>query len=389
MSNQENKFYINLYRVYRVLIMNIIKTTVFSRLDAINEVLNNARKAKKHLSVAEFDLIANNISFIKNNFDIATNLSENYGLLLNQIKSIPKQINTSHITTTTMASRSHKPVNTTPPEEKTTIITAKDGNSVESVQTEVFEKLRNNRLSNNKKFKINKIIKSKKGIIIKSPPTENIDELIEFFQKENFSEKANIFKPKLLDPVITLKKVSKLTDHTNISTILTKMNQELIGKEDQIKLLFAIKNNDSHHDLVLRISPDVYSILKKMKNIYTDYESIRFKDRFYVKQCQNCFAFNADHTTKNCPHPKMCTCSTIGHHQCSNELKCPNCANHARFKNKDLNHKPNSSICPLYKQRIERVIANTDYGISSSPSHNPTTASSSIPSYSQILRSSQ
>nr|XP_027201526.1 uncharacterized protein LOC113795536 [Dermatophagoides pteronyssinus] len=170
------------------------------------------------------------------------------------------------------------------PVEKTLIISAKENTNILDLQQQVHGHIRAMR-SNKNKTKINKIIKSRNGIIIKTPSTNDLDILIAEFQKQDIiNNNAKIYQAKAFDPTIVLKKVDKMTDHDNISQILCEMNPELEGCQDDIKLLFNIKTTTvPHHDLVLRVSPKVYNIIKKLNHVHTDLEVVQIRDRVLVR----------------------------------------------------------------------------------------------------------
>ncbi|UYV63886.1 hypothetical protein LAZ67_2005887 [Cordylochernes scorpioides] len=87
------------------------------------------------------------------------------------------------------------------------------------------------------KVKINKIIKSKSGVILKVDSGENLNILIEEFKKiDEVNQKALIYAPKPLDPTIVLKSITKSTDIKELPSILCNMNPELEGREKKIKL---------------------------------------------------------------------------------------------------------------------------------------------------------
>lgn len=244
--------------------------------------------------------------------------------------------------------------------ENTIVFKAKpqmDANDVQNTIIEAVQDLRNKQV----KSKVNKIIRTKTGVIIKTPATENIDELIEKFQAmDKLSNISSIYKAKPLDPTIILNKVSKLTDLVKLPLTLCSLNSELSGMEEQIKVVSRfdrIRNeNQNFNDVIIRISPQVYQIFKKLKFIFIDYECITWRDKVLVKQCQNCFAFNPDHKSHECKKDKHCFCGNIGKHNCSKNISCINCKNHSKYSHLPSNHKPNSPICPLYKTQENYII---------------------------------
>ncbi|KAI2800448.1 hypothetical protein BLOT_012954 [Blomia tropicalis] len=150
---------------------------------------------------------------------------------------------------------------------------------------------------------------------------------------------ANIYVPKPRDPTILLKSVSKLTSLNELSAIICKMNPELSGYENKLKVLFALKSNSEVHDVVLRVSPVAYEQLKNLGRVYTDTQVVLVRDKILVKQCQNCYLY--DHNTIYCRNEKINCKDSDGN------PSCINCSKHAKYKN-NSNHLPNKNECPIY-----------------------------------------
>ena len=101
-------------------------------------------------------------------------------------------------------------------EDKTIIVMAKPDISPADVLSEVNNRIKDLR-NNNSKIKINKLIKSKTGAIIKLNPKEDIESLINEFKKyDSLNQRAQVFAPKALEPTIVIKSISKLTDYKNL-----------------------------------------------------------------------------------------------------------------------------------------------------------------------------
>ncbi|UYV71447.1 hypothetical protein LAZ67_8003251 [Cordylochernes scorpioides] len=247
-------------------------------------------------------------------------------------------------------------------EEKTLIISANNNLNVSGIHQLVSEKIKLLRQEGNK-AKITNIINTKNGTIIKSPNEEDIDQLLESFKNtDEINKISKVYKPKLRDPNILIKSVNKITDITNLPTILCNMNPELDNLQDHIKVLFPIKSNRQEQDILLRVSTQVYQILKKTGKVYTDIQRCEVRDKILVSQCQNCFENYPKHRTNNCPNLKNCVkCGQEGQHLCSGSIKCCNCTKHPYFKNGNQDHKPNSKDCPIYAKQIEYTMQKTAY----------------------------
>lgn len=251
-------------------------------------------------------------------------------------------------------------------EENTIIIKSNSKPDTNNLQNTVFDEIKKMRTTKNNS-KVNKIIRTKTGVIVKVPVEEDIDKLIEDFKKlDNINSKAQVFKAKPLDPTVILNRVSKMTDYASLPNTIALLNPELNNKQDEIRVISHSdrnRNNQnvSHTDVILRVSPDVYQIIKKSKHIFIDYECVTWRDKIMVKQCQNCFTFNPDHKKQECKHARHCYCGKVGEHQCDKSTKCVNCSKHPNFANLPNNHKPNSSNCPLYKAQERHIIDKTCY----------------------------
>ncbi|UYV67771.1 hypothetical protein LAZ67_5001937 [Cordylochernes scorpioides] len=250
------------------------------------------------------------------------------------------------------------------PEEQTIIITANvcENQNISQVQQKVNDSIKLLRQEGNK-IRINKVFNTRKGTVIKLPKDQDIDRMIESSTKQDdLNQCSKIYKPKLRDPNIVIKSVNKMANLANLSTTLCEMNPELSQLSEEIKVLFPMKTNRPEQDVVLRVSPRVYQIMKRKGKIYTDIQRCDIKDKILVNQCQNCFLFNPNHKRNNCPNPKKCIkCEKEGEHECPTTVKCCNCVKHPHFRNRDLEHKPNSQDCPIYKKEMQIIIQRTDY----------------------------
>ena len=250
-------------------------------------------------------------------------------------------------------------------EEDTMIIKAASPAQVLEVQNLVFDGVKKMRSGKEKQIKINTIIRTKTGAVVKVPKEENLDDLISHFKAiDKLKANSTIYRRKDLQPTGVLKGVSKLTDYTELPSILCKMNRSLQGLQGDIKVIRVLGQNENQDtkDVAIRVGAEVYQRLKGLDRIFTDYNSVSFRDKIFVKQCQNCFHFNPNHSKQDCNKAKHCFCGQTGDHACSKTLKCINCTSHPKYRGASNNHKPNSTDCPLYKQQQEYIVQKTSYG---------------------------
>ncbi len=253
-------------------------------------------------------------------------------------------------------------------EEDTMIIKAASPAQVQEVQNLVLDGVKKMRNGKEKQIKINTIIRTKTGAVVKVPKEENLDDLISHFKAiDKLKENSTIYRRKDLQPTGVLRGVSKLTDYTDLPSILCKMNTSLKGLQGDIRVIRVMGQNENQDtkDVAIRVGAEVYQRLKRLDRIFTDYNSVSFRDKIFVKQCQNCFHFNPNHSKQNCNKARHCFCGHIGEHVCAKTLKCINCTSHPKYRGASSNHKPNSSDCPLYKQQQEHIVQKTSYGNSS------------------------
>ena len=346
-----------------------LESSISSRLNQIMQKLENKHTSTNRQinksDIKELSSIINQITKeVSTLKELKTQQHDYQNDLISQLKSIIDTNKTSlpppsfaQIVKTT-ASLDHQIQNKQQGiDEKTIIITAKTDQSPANVLLQVNNTIKDIR-NNDQPFKINKIIKSKSGVIMKFPSDENIDQLIEEFQKyDQLNEIATIYKPSPLDPTIVLKSISKITNITEIPTLLCKMNPQLVGCEKKIKVLFAMKSTSDVQDIVLRVCPKVYEIIMKTGQIYTDIQVANVRNKVLIRQCQSCFQF--DHSTRNCTNHKSCIiCGAKGEHTCTKITRCSNCSSHPKYK-ENIDHLPNNRSCPIYLDRIQRQIQKT------------------------------
>lgn len=262
------------------------------------------------------------------------------------------------------ASRPQQPVTPEQCQEHTLFVSSNQPNSGDVISGKVNKAILELR-KDRPMLKINKIIKYNKGNIIKVPQTEDLDALITHFKNlDEINQVAKVFVPNPRDPTIVLKRVHKLTEGPKLPSILSNINCDLKGSDNEIRFLFELKSNSQFRDIVLRVSPRVFQILKHHKTLYTEFEAVHWEYKAFVRQCKFCFEFGT-HRAADCPskNNSICAdCGAQGNHSCSKVNKCHNCTKHHRANSsQDTSHRPNSPSCPLYKKQIEKIINQTAF----------------------------
>ncbi|KPM05828.1 hypothetical protein QR98_0043000 [Sarcoptes scabiei] len=261
------------------------------------------------------------------------------------------------------ASKTYLPPKTN--EQTTIIVKAMQPNSISPKMIEANTKQIINQTSSN--CKITKISANKSAVVIQSAETsqEKVTKLIDNLNNHRLNQNKFRAKiPKKLDPLITIKDVSKDNNIATIAQQIIEHNPEL-GNEKDVKFAFTTHSHlPNHFNIVCRVSPAVFSIINdKLKNrIFIDFQSCKIEHRIFVKQCQNCFLFS--HKTGECRNTKVCkNCGQKKdqNHHCSSEQRCcTNCNKSQHYKN-DTKHLPNTELCPIYKAQMIKQFNQTQF----------------------------
>ena len=235
-------------------------------------------------------------------------------------------------------------------------------NNIGTCQTKAMDEIRELQ-KKGKKMKISKVIKTKTGLLVQTPddPKEIIKDLKTLESLK--SDHTEVYESTKMSPTIILNRVSNDTDSTTIVSTLCSMNEELTGLETHMRFLFEMKNNNkSTKDIVMRVTPTVYTKMKKMQRLFTHTEAITFRERIFVKQCQRCYRFNPGHKTSECQERLCGVCGVKGEHTCSGVKKCVNCTNHPNSNfHQHTQHSPNSTQCPMYEMQFQRLQSRIRY----------------------------
>ncbi len=232
--------------------------------------------------------------------------------------------------------------------------------------------------SSNTNFKINKIINNGNVLIIKKQKSPNTSELVSLINSNtDTSTLGSAYTPKLREPTLVFSGIPIDTDLQNLVSTVTRKNEALKGLDKEFTFLFTIKKGNHNNnntqpqgsqrpassDLVFRVSPKVYQIIKDQLNfrIYLDTEGFNVQDRVFVKQCQNCYKYG--HKTVECRNVQICrSCGKEKKegHACEGHRCCTNCGKSERYK-LDADHFPNTIHCPFYQSQMQRLRDQTQY----------------------------
>src|SRR5699024_5095034 len=123
-------------------------------------------------------------------------------------------------------------------DEETIIVKPTDPNTILDLENKVKHSIKNS----DKNFKINHFKNTRKVIVIKVPKSPTTDILIkEINNNPNIGSLGTAYKPRPKDPTIVIKGIPADTDLTSINQQIVNKNEDLIGLEEEIKLLFQLK----------------------------------------------------------------------------------------------------------------------------------------------------
>jgi hypothetical protein len=119
---------------------------------------------------------------------------------------------------------------------------------------------------------------------------------------------------------------------------------------------------------IVEIHPAARQYLVNTGRIFSNWRAHKVRDFVVVTRCYHCQGFG--HIAKHCMSPKVCGyCSSTDHESkdCrhkgdAGKHRCINCL---RFQVKDHSHHAASNECPIYKNRLQNIISETQYDINS------------------------
>ncbi|VEN42150.1 unnamed protein product [Callosobruchus maculatus] len=208
--------------------------------------------------------------------------------------------------------------------------------------------------------------KIKNGIAIHCE-TKSFDVL-----KSNLSaslgKKYSINEPQKLNPRFLISDVpSKCGDSPEVlvnNIVLLNDLANVLKSEDDIKFITKL-NRLQDTDVVIEVAPYLYNLLMQRGFLYVGWKKCYITDYVRVKRCFKCCGLG--HLDKDCT-AQVCCPKCCGDHklkECKSDcIKCSNCTNYNKsFKqNVPTDHKATSFDCPLYKNYLDKLKQNINYG---------------------------
>ena len=153
--------------------------------------------------------------------------------------------------------------------------------------------------------------------------------------------------------------------------------------ESIFEVLFLEKNqNGTPNHAIVKVSPNIKSIILKPGRIFIDMSSHQVTDNFYILQCYKCQGFGHKSNTKLCPMAKSedsirlycsskhksnaCPCKIN-----TNEYYCYNCKKSKSndIKNQAKGHTSTSWQCPVLQKELNCIKELTDTCPKNFPPH--------------------
>ena len=264
-------------------------------------------------------------------------------------------------------SKSQQPPQATSPQEippkpamKTVVIKPVNKTAPAMIDYELKEHLKTTK----NKHKLNSIKYYEKAVVLKLASNSAPESVVnEFNNNPKLSKLGTAYTPKALDPTIVIKNISTDTELDTLTSQICNNNEELTGLKDEMRFMFALKDNTQHKtiSLAFRVSPKVFHIISHLLNfrVYLDSQCCQVRHQVFVRQCQKCFSFH--HNTKECTEKAQCCnkCSEekTPKHKCTT-IRCLNCAVKGI---EDKDHLANKKECPLYAAQTQRIMEQTAF----------------------------
>ena len=221
-----------------------------------------------------------------------------------------------------------------------------------------------------KSVPVESVNESKNGSIIVKFPTAEAKSEANDLMNECFedSEDYVVAQPKKMLPKMTVTGIpSSFPDNEILEGILSKNRdiRALVEKGLSLELLFTKtkSENDRHKVAVLKMAPEIRSLVGRSGYIYIGLSRCKAYDRFWVKQCYHCQGYG--HLSSECPKkredPCCAFCAESHESKSCNNRDHPKCINCSRNPTRSCDHYTFSSDCPLMVQQRNKVIENTNF----------------------------
>ena len=215
---------------------------------------------------------------------------------------------------------------------------------------------------------------SKGGVVLSFQSKEDCEKSKDVLDKNPGSLDFSAKIPPKLMPKMTIIGVGNDQPLTSLQSNIIEQNTEikkLILEGNTFKILFITKNGDA----VIKLSPNIRSVIKDKGFLCCNLKSFNVIDRFYFKSCFKCCrighnAYKIENGKKISTCPNEITCAHCsGNHAF---IDCPVKENQAKaicvnfkeskFHKNNITHNANDSSCPCINYNIKKLINITDFG---------------------------
>ncbi|GBM39408.1 hypothetical protein AVEN_97025-1 [Araneus ventricosus] len=203
----------------------------------------------------------------------------------------------------------------------------------------------------------------------KEADTDNdIDKLIAQFSKlDTINKNFGYNKPKKRKPQFIIFGINEDVTKEQLTEGL-KIKNDLLKDDDSSNPMFTVNfsiNTKYGANWIISVEPSIYAAIKKGRGLFFEWGFYRLDDFHSVRYCSKCGRLG--HSKAKCEETPRCFKCGVNHapDNC-NKAECINCKAHNSRTGKleKIDHLSKDRKCPLYIEAINKVIINTDYGLS-------------------------
>ncbi|GBN67594.1 hypothetical protein AVEN_3086-1 [Araneus ventricosus] len=178
---------------------------------------------------------------------------------------------------------------------------------------------------------------------------------------------AGYNKPKKRKPQFIIFGINKDATKEQLNEGL-KFKNNLLKDDDSSNPVFSVNfsiNTKYGANWIISVKPSIYATIKKGRRLFFEWGFYHLDDFHSVRYCSKCGRLG--HSKAKCEETPRCfKCGNNHAPDNCNKAECMNCkAHNARTgKLEKIDHLSKDRKCPFYIEAINKVIVNTDYGLS-------------------------
>ncbi|GBL96006.1 hypothetical protein AVEN_199968-1 [Araneus ventricosus] len=197
---------------------------------------------------------------------------------------------------------------------------------------------------------------------------DDIDKLIAQFSKlDTINKNFSYNKPKKRKLQFIIFGINKDVTKEQLTEGL-KFKNDLLKDDDSSNPMFIVNfsiNTKYGANWIISVEPSIYAAIKKGRGLFFEWGFYHLDDFHSVRYCSKCGRLG--HSKAKCEETPRCfKCEDNHAPDNCNKAECINCkAHNARIgKLEKIDHLSKDRQCPFYIEAINKVIINTDYGLS-------------------------